>query len=167
MPSISILTSLRDKPYSVASQEEKQAWFIYCSVIIPAVVPHWKRKCGQNDQLLSTIITPTDEAFALWTIKVRLQSWITKAQEKVVAPQKLGKVRGQHYSTTDMRAFYDIHQAVKDIRQNQYSNVWEIAFQKQCLTVDALSNEHPHHGGDESDEKYGKIDIPMDYSDDE
>ena len=96
MPSFIILATLRDKPYSIATQQEKDAWFIYCSVIIPAVVPHWKRKCGQNDQLLSKIITPSDEAFALWTVKVRLQSWITKAQEKEFTPQNLGKVRGRH-----------------------------------------------------------------------
>ena len=136
-------------------------------MIIPAVVPHWKRKCGQNDQLLSNIITPTDEAFALWTIKVRLQTWITKSQEKEYTPQKLGKVRGLHYSTTYMRAFYDIHQAVKQIRQNKHRAMWEVAFQKQCLDANAISNEHEIHGGDGIDVKHGYIDIPMDYSDDE
>jgi hypothetical protein len=96
LPSFIILASLRDKTYCIATQQEKGARSIYYSVIIPAVVPHWKRKCGQNDQLLSKVITPTDDAFALWTIKVRLQSWITKAQEKEFTPQKLGKVRGRH-----------------------------------------------------------------------
>ena len=45
--------------------------------------------------------------------------------------------------------------------------MWEVAFQKQCLDANALSNEHETHGGDGIDVKHGYIDIPMDYSDDE
>jgi hypothetical protein len=171
MPSINLLKQLRKKPFEAASIDEVQAWMIYCSKILPAIVPLWKKRNGLMNNLLSNAVTPTDEAFTLWTLQIRLQSWEKRAMETVPTPRKVGKVLGQkHYSVAEMRAFADIHTEIKAIRASAINTQWEQEFihmmnvnsQTKNTTV---SNQEDVHSIEQSHAR--EFEIPMDYSDEE
>jgi hypothetical protein len=98
----------------------------------------------------------------------RLPVWEKRAMESEDTPRKAGKCTGQHYSTTEMCAFADIHSHIKAVRKNKYSLLWEQHFQ-QHIKDETSSNELRRKADtdDHCADQDVEVDIPMDYSDEE
>jgi hypothetical protein len=173
MPSITLLKSLREKPYGEADKEEQEAYFLYASKLLPAFVPAWKRNGIQMEKYMSEIITPSDEAFTMWLIQLRHDQWNVKAKEKHPASNKRGKQKGQHCSTTEMRSYKILHQHIVSVRKFGHNKEWELELQKQFLAGNKKQSFQNGKISTDSNDEYDEDsvddnsdnDIPMDDSD--
>jgi hypothetical protein len=175
MPSMVLLKNIRLAAIKDATQDERNAWFIYGSKLIPVIAPGWKRNKGQCSTCMSDLVTCSDEAFILWVIQVRFHKWESVAlRGEEVLPSQVRASRGPHYFTTDMSSFNALHHHIRNIRANIFNHGWELDLQNQFVeitkarladhtnsTISDDQSDNDNHAGN------ADADIPIDDSDDE
>lgn len=69
-------------PYSHAIKNEDDisavTWFV--EEALSVVSSHWGKSLTRQNEYMSTVVTRTDEAFVLWTLKTSEESWVQELE---------------------------------------------------------------------------------------
>jgi hypothetical protein len=139
MPPIEMLMQFRKGPFMEASQDEKNAWFFYCSEIMTIVSPEWTRVITTEGHLFSDKVTCSDEAFALWALSLNVKEWCnetslhnnrTMAGERgIEVPNGKKRKIGNHQSLHEMELYNRLFTTVQLKRRSNDAPSWDLGFQ--------------------------------------
>jgi hypothetical protein len=112
--------------YKNADDDIKTAWTVFCDYILERVNRKWADKMVKSNKLLSEVVTPSDEAYALLISKDKMSFWVT---QKVKTPQKptAAVTRDRSNSDSDVSAPKEVEELAeideKDSKKGESSEI--------------------------------------------
>jgi hypothetical protein len=121
------IAHFRRQSWEETEEIVKSSWFLYCKYMLPAITRPFRKQDVMTNSLVSEVVSSSDEAFALISIKYKVQYWAKKGQEELETSNKSHEK--SPLSDNQIAEYYTLFESVKEMRSNEETGKeWDQAF---------------------------------------